>query len=314
MIQKVLKVLIPLSVLFFLIWTILNNGSFVWDQIITANPIFICLAVFVLGLTYLGGAYLWFLILKDFSKEVEFKEVFRIFIVSNFGRFLPGVALHYIARVYLSKSLGLSVSERVSAVVLEAYYTLTGGVIVAMLALPVIVRFASSPWLLYLVAVGLLTLIFIAPPRIAFLLVSKLPIFGKYIPAVDRNKTNKRRHLKLIGMSVGLFLVYGIAFNILISAFDGNLPPRLLEITGLLSASWVIGFLTPIAPGGLGVSDLSFTFMLQNFYSLSFASFTALTFRFLLFVAEGIMFILVLKLSNFDIVNFKKMSKEVTDE
>lgn len=314
MVQKVLKTLIPLSVLFFLIWTIFNNGSFVWNQIITANTIFICLTVFVLGLTYLGGAYLWFLILRDFSKEVEFKEVFRIFIVSNFGRFLPGVALHYIARVYLSKSLGLNVSERVSAVVLEAYYTLAGGVIVAMLALPIAVKFTTSPWFLYLIAAGLLTLVFMAPPSIAFLLASKLPIIGKYIPVLDRKKTKKGSHLKLIGISVGLFLIYGAAFNILISAFTGNLPLRLSEITGLLSASWVIGFLTPIAPGGLGVSDLSFAFMLQHFYNLSFTSFIALTFRFLLFVAEGIMFVMVLKLSNFDILNFKKMSREVADE
>ena len=312
--QKIFKILIPILVLLFLVWTISKNGPLVWGQISTANLMVVSISMVFLGLTYLGGAFLWFLILKDFSEKVEFGEVFRIFIVSNFGRFLPGVALHYIARVYLSKSLGLKVSDRVSAVVLEAYYTLAGGVIGAVLALPIAVKFTTLPWILYLVAVGLLILIFMAPPRIAFLLASKIPIIGKHIPVIGIKKTNKKHHLKLIGMSVGLFLIYGTAFNILIYAFAGNSLMQLPQITGLLSASWVIGFLTPIAPGGLGVSDLSFAFMLQYFYNLSFASFIALTFRFLLFIAEGIMFISVLKLSNFDIVNFKKMSMEVSDE
>lgn len=314
MIQRIVKALISLTILFFLVWTIFNNGSLVWNKIAAANPIFICLSVFFLGLTYLGGACLWFMILKGFSKKIEFKEVFRIFIVSNFGRFLPGVALHYVARIYLSKSLGLSVPERISAVVLEAYYTLIGGTIVAMLALPIAVRFTALPWLLYLVAVVLLAVIFIAPPRLAFLLTSKIPILGKHIPIVSGEGRASKNHLKLIGISILLFIIYGAALNILIFAFAGGSFNYLSEITGLLSASWVVGFLTPIAPGGLGVSDLSFAFMLQYFYNFTFASFIAVTFRFLLFAAEGIMFLLVLKLSNFDIVNFKKMAMESSDE
>lgn len=310
--QKIIKILIPLAVLLFLVWTISKNWPLIWNQISAANPIIIFLSMVFLGLTYLGGAYLWFLILKYFSKKVEFREVFRIFIVSNFGRFLPGVALHYIARVYLSKSLGLNISERVSAVVLEAYYTLAGGVIVSLLALPIAVKFVAVPGLLYTVAAGLLIVIIAAPPRFAFILASKLPLLGKHVP-VEVEKTAALQHFKLIGMSVGLFLVYAVAFNILVSAFAGNYLPGLSETAGLLSASWVIGFLTPIAPGGLGVSDLSFAFMLQYFYSLPFASFIALAFRFLLFVVEGIMFVLVLKLSNFDILGLKKMSTEVAE-
>ncbi len=310
--QKIFKLLIPISVLLFLVWTISKNGPLVWGQISTANLVVVLISMGFLSLTYLGGAFLWFLILKDFSKQVKFGEVFRIFIVSNFGRFLPGVALHYIARIYLSKSLGLKVSDRVSAVVLEAYYTLAGGIIVSLLALPIAVEFVAAPWLLYPAAAGLLIIIILASPRVAFLLASKLPFVGKHIPT-KAGKTSTLHHVKLIGISVGLFLIYSLAFNILVSAFTGNSFSRLSETAGLLSASWVIGFLTPIAPGGLGVSDLSFAFMLQYFYNLSFASFIALTFRFLLFVVEGIMFVLVLKLSNFDLLNFKKISPEVAE-
>ena len=293
--QKGLKILVPTSILFFLVWTIIQKWTLVFNQIASANFILLLASLVVLASTYVGGAYFWYKILQAISFQTSFKEVFRVFIVSNFGRFIPGVVLHYVVRVYLSKGLGLGVKEGLSTVFLEAYYNLAGAIIVSLLALPIAAKFFPPLWLFSVAAVVLSVVVFIQPVKV-FALLPRLPYLGKYLPEVIY-KNGFRGHLSLLGLSVGFFLLYGVAFFLLISAFVDNPLSRILDISGLLSASWVVGFLTPVAPGGLGVSDFSL------------ASFLALAFRFNLFLAECLMFLLVIKLFGFDVVSSFKRSK-----
>lgn len=298
--QNILKKIIPAAILFFLIWTIITQWPQVKDKITAANPYLLMISFILLLITYVGGAYFWYKILQVINFKTSFKQAFRVFIISNYGRFIPGVVLHYVARVYLSRDLGLGVKEGMSAVFLEAYYTLGGALIVSLLALPWALKFVNPFWLLPLIAI-LCAVIFIIPVHI-FLLLAKVPYLGKYLPTV-MFKSNLKEHLNLLSLSVALFLLYGVAFFLLCSAFVYNPPSRIFDISGLLSASWVIGFITPVAPGGLGVADLSFAYLLQFFYSFSLASFLVVAFRFSLFAAEGLMFLIVLKFFGLNIVS-----------
>lgn len=305
--KKILKIITPPIILSFLIWTIVGNWSLVGEKISSANITLFLASLLILSLTYVGGAFFWYKILQAISFKTTFKEAFRVFIISNFGRFIPGVVLHYVARVYLSKGLGLGVGKGMSAVFLEAYYTLAGAAVVSILAFPVASRFINATWLLFSATVVLAVIIFFRPVKL-FIMLKKAPFFGKYIPKVIY-KNDLKEHLSLLGLSASLFLLYGIGFFLLSSAFVSNPLSRVLDISGLLSASWIIGFVTPVAPGGLGVSDLSFAFLLQFFYDFSLASFLALAFRFSLFIAEGLMFFLVVKLTGLNVLGIIKTNK-----
>lgn len=304
--KRILKIIIPVAILLFLIWTIISQWAGIENEIVAANPILLLTSFFLLVVTYVGGAFFWHSILKAVNFKTSFKQAFRVFIISNFGRFIPGVVLHYIARVYLTKGLGLGVGKGITAVLLEAYYTLGGAVIVSVLSLSIILKYVNLFWLLpvWLVFIGLV--IFVLPSRI-FLLLVMLPYLRKRIPAVSF-KVSIKQHLFLLSLSVVLFLIYGLSFFLLSSAFFYNPLARILEITGLLSASWVIGFITPVAPGGLGVADLSFAYLLQPLYSFSLASFLVVSFRFCLFLAEGLTFLLVIKLFGLNVIDVKKKS------
>lgn len=306
--KKMVKISTPLFILSFLIWTIAHNWSLVGDKIASANINLFLASLFILSLTYLGGAYFWYKILHLVSFQTSFQQAFRVFIISNFGRFIPGVVLHYVARVYLSKGLGLGVKEGLSTVLLEAYYNIIGAAMVSILALPMLAKFLPSSWLFLLVAVASLLIIFVQPVKI-FALLSGFPYLGKHLAQV-KYKNSFVGHLSLLGLSSALFLLYGLAFFLLSSAFVDNQMSRILDLSGLLAVSWIVGFLTPVAPGGLGVSDFSLAFLLQPFYDFSLSSFLALAFRLNLFIAEGLMFLLVIKLFGWDVVGmFKK--KEV---
>lgn len=299
--KKKLKILVPVSILVFLIWVIIQQWSSVGDKIVSANPILLFISFLFIVLTYIGGAYFWYRILLAISFQTSFKEAFRVFIISNFGRFIPGVVMHYIARVYLIRGLGLGIKEGISTVFLEAYYTLASAVIIGLLALPQLVKFINLYGVIFLSLVIFVLIVFIPPLRL-FAQLKKIPYLGKKVPIVTYGQVWKN-HLFLLGLSTLLFILYGIAFFLLSSAFISNPLFRIVGISGLLAISWILGFVTPVAPGGLGVSDLSFAFLLSPFYNFSLASFLALVFRFSMFLAEGVMFLVVIKIFGFDVVS-----------
>lgn len=311
MFNKILKILAPVLILFFLIGIILKNWSVVQNQINEANFFFLFLSLLILILTHFGGAYFWQKILQHLSVDIPYKECLRVFIISNFGRFIPGIVLHYVARVYLSKSIGIGVKQSLASVFLEAYYTLAGAVIIGLMAIPTLVNFFPqtilklpfffSEFELFFLAIVLVGLIIFLPPQRVFAMVAKAPFIGSKIPKIAFRK-NFREHLWIILISSTSFFLNGLAFYFLSSAFVSNPLSRLPDLSGLFSVAWIIGFLTPVAPGGLGISDLSFAFLLSAFYDFSLASFLVVLSRLGLLISEGLVFIFVVKLTHFDLI------------
>lgn len=305
--KKALKISIPILILLFLVWVIIQNWFLVQSQLRFANPIQIIFSLIIILIINVGGVYLWYKILKSLSSKILFKEAFRIFIVSNFGRFIPGIFIHYVARVYMAKKLGLSVKIVVSSVFLEAYYTLAGAMIVGLISIPTILKLLSNRWLLseelLLIIIFLISLfILLIPAKLVCKILLKLPIIRKYV-YITGLKQNLWEHWGLVCISSFLFILYGLAFYFLSSAFLNNNIMHLINLISLLSISWIIGFLTPIAPGGLGVSDLSFAYFISPFYGFAMASFLAVVFRLCLLLIEGVMFIIVIKISKFNIIS-----------
>ena len=134
-------------------------------------------------------------------------------------------------------------------------------------------------------------------------------MIGKYVQMVNIKK-NFKEHFILISISSTLFLLYGLGFYFISNAFINNGLLTFINLTGFLSISWIIGFLTPIAPGGLGVSDLSFAYFLSPFYGFSLASFLVVIFRFCLFISEGLMFLIIMKIFKFNILSSLKDKHE----
>lgn len=315
MFNKILKILAPVLILSFLTGIIIKNWSVVQNQITEANFFFLFLSLFILTLTHFGGAYFWQKILQNLSVGIPYKECLRVFIISNFGRFIPGIVLHYVARAYLSKNIGIGVKDSLASVFLEAYYTLAGAIVIGTFALSVLVRlftqtllklsFSISEFELVLLALAILSLIFFLPPKNVFAAVVKIPFIGNKMPQISFRK-NFSEHLWMIIVSSILFFLNGVAFYFLSAAFIQTPINRVFELSGLFASSWIVGFLTPVAPGGLGVSDLSFAYTLSSFYNFSLASFLAMVFRFGLLLSEGLVFIFVVKLSNFNLIKSSK--------
>ena len=292
-IQLIFKILLPLVILTFLVSTVINNWVIVRTQLILADPYSITLILVMLMITYVGGAYLWRMILEGLGAYLTYFQALKIFTVSNFGRFIPGVAIHYFIRVYMSKRIGLKVKDSALAVILEAYYTLAGAVFAGFFACPVVADLIRIPiqgvYLMY--SILLLYILLVKPDLLLKFLLN--------IKFVRRKITGKivifsyQKHFLLCLVSTILFVFNGVAFYFLGHSFFNLDISNLFFITGLFALSWILGFLTPVAPGGLGVSDLSFAFLLSTIFSFAQASFLVILYRMGLLISEGLVFLIV---------------------
>lgn len=295
--KKILKLTVPLLIISFLLFIVIKNWQSVDFDIKKINFSFLFLALVTLVFANIGGAIFWKSLLSFFSFELSFKQALRIFTISNFGRFLPGVAIHYFARIYLSKSSGLSLAKSTSTIILELYYTFCGGLITSLFSLNFLLsRFNLLSNFYYLIILGFVVFLILNPRKI-FLYIRKIPFFNKKVPEIQNLSFNN--HLKLLLFSSFLFLLNGFAFYLLFLAINNSIS--FLLISGLFSLTWLIGFLTPLAPGGLGVSDLSLAFLLSSSYSLPLASFLTVMYRVLLICSELLVFLIVMILNNFNL-------------
>lgn len=284
------KLVLPILIIIFLVWTVLRSWSSLEEKLISANFLYLFLSLGILVGAQVGAAYLWYRLLPP--NKISFRESFRIFVFSNFGRFIPGVVLHYVARVYLTKKKGIDVKEVVLSVFLEAYYSLLGSAIVSLLAISYIKKYLPfSQFIIIIFIVAILFVFFLSPVRI-FSIARKIPFIKHKIPIFEVPLSYKT-HIVLTIWTAFLFLLNGISFYLISRAFEYVPISNLSVFTGLFSASWIIGFLTPVAPGGLGVTDLSFAYLLLPFFNFSEASFLSLLFRFGFMMSEGVVFLFV---------------------
>ncbi len=74
----------------------------------------------------------------------------------------------------------------------------------------------------------------------------------------------------------------------------------ILTFSGFYAFSWVVGFLSFFAPGGLGVTEITLAYLLSFMMPLSLASSITILYRFLLTVAEFLIFSISLRLGGRD--------------
>lgn len=232
-------------------------------------------SIFSLKDTWLGILYLaifytilfslivfaWKIIMTSLNGKITFKNSFVIYGRSNISKYIPGNVFHFIGRVLLSKEIGIQANIVLNGIFLE---TLLLVIATSMIAVPSLIiystekiSFLSTNKLIFIVAVITLFLIAIV------VCIKFIPVLKKWLIKrnllVDTDKIN----LKLIVRSsiiviIIYFFYYGFVSLILfyLSNYFWSLNSHQFFIfLGAYSLGWLLGFITPGAPGGLGVRE-----------------------------------------------------------
>lgn len=288
MIKKLLKIAVPIGIISYLVLQISNDWTQVYSNIQEINFFYLLLAIPFFLLIYPQGAFCWYLLLKKIGVSINFVESFKIWIISSTGRYIPGTIWQYLGRVEFAKrQAGIPRSQTIVSLMLEAFLTLLAGCFLGIYTVFFIDLqiLSAKAWYLLLIPLLLIAL----HPQVLKRVLKKI---GNTEVKLRFNDT-----LAVFPWFVINFLINGVALFFLVSSINHNLDyTQVLKLTSIYSISWVIGYLIFFAPGGIGVTEISLSYLLSFSMPLSIASVIALMYRFFLTVAEMIIFIFVLKI------------------
>lgn len=223
------------------------------------------------------------------KKRVSFCTAFTLFHLANITRYLPGRIWGVVRLLSLTHQFGLSKHAVGSSLTLHVgVETSLGGLIGLSLlfspkfretAVGILDTFSGQTLLLTFVVVGLLAGILFCIPKLA----QPVKAFLKTLRPLLKKPRLWRNVLAVHSL---LWICQGFAFFLFVRSFA---PVQWTEV-GVLSAcfafAWVVGFLSFLTPGGLGIREGLLGLLLANYMPAPQATLVALMCRVWMLSAE----------------------------
>ncbi|HAD82932.1 MAG: hypothetical protein A2509_06855 [Candidatus Edwardsbacteria bacterium RIFOXYD12_FULL_50_11] len=239
---------------------------FTWNDIpfdkIKLNYILVLLSFVGLAGSFFCSVIAWQHILKALGGGMGFRKSWWVITGSYLAKYIPGHIWSIGGRVYLCKAEGISEKISGTAMILEMTALLLGSLTAFCFSLPFLIKHGLPFWIWYLlIPIPFALAVFFSP---------LLPISLKWLASRFLKKEIKleikQAHLfKAFCLFAISAIIQGGAFFLLIRSFY-SIEYRLLpDIIGIYNGSWAVGFLSFIAPGGLGVREGALT-VLSKFY------------------------------------------------
>jgi uncharacterized membrane protein YbhN (UPF0104 family) len=218
----------------------------------------ILLATLLILITYALLIEGWRRILVAWDSHLPFAVAARIWFLSNLGKYVPGNIWSLTAMGVMAKRRGLSpIAAAGSSVIMQTVSLATGTGIVMVTG----AKLLGKP-LLVGAAVLILVAVLFAAPRFLPPLASWIGgLIGRDIAPPSVPPTSIWTAAVASTLS---WLLYGIAFELFVRGLLGAAPGELSSYIAVYTAAYILGFISPIAPAGLGVRELTLAaFMTQ---------------------------------------------------
>ena len=263
---------------------------------ITNWPVFLLVVLICVliktGTVFLSGTA-WYGWLSLFSgKKDKLRDAVIVYAKANIGKYLPGNVMHYVERNLFAGKLGMSQKKLAAASILEVMALVFVAFLMSVLVSAAQLKkalheiFGES----YVLVVGAAIILgLLAVCVIVFLFRKKLKgIFenlgAKEVAAtVLRNMLLEALVLFLLGViMVVLYCYMGGSFQLQSAALIGS---------GYVIA-WVLGFVVPGAPGGIGVRELVITLLLGSVMGEGLVVTLSITHRLITIIGDFLAYVL----------------------
>ena len=266
---KKIPSIVIVAVTFYFIGRVLYNE---WDKISgydwTPDPLLCVLSVFLLVIAYIISSYGWTLVLRMLDVKISLKKGLSIYLLSIFGRYIPGGIWSALGRMYLCKGEGIPNSRSGMSILLEQAYPVVAACIVFVLSLFLWDSTDSLTKMIPLLILIPLFIVFLHPWPFLKIANPILSLLGKGQIDISLSFSNM---LKLTGYYIIYWIVSGVAFYLFMQSFYSMELYLLPVLIGIYAASFAAGYIAFLAPAGLGVREGSLIFLLSFFMPASVA-------------------------------------------
>lgn len=224
---------------------------------LTPRPLPILAATLLVLATYALLVQLWRLVLVRWGARLAFVDAVHVWSVANLGRWVPGRVAQVAAMAYMSQARGVSGTAAAGSALLNTLLNIAAGTLVALAAggrLLDRMRPGASSAALALVGaalVGMLLLPWLLPRAVALAarLLRRPGIRAPAIPPAAIWWT--------AAGNVVAWLLYGAAFQLFTLGVLGEASGALSAYVAVYTASYIIGYLVVVMPGGLVARELA---------------------------------------------------------
>ncbi len=283
-----------IALLSWLFWTNANDlPDLPWQARALWLGLGAALGVYMLAVLIL--AINWRMLLAGMGEGVPRGLGEAIFLATQIGKYLPGNVGHFVGRAALAKAHGVGLLRGGGSIVIEQGLTLAVGILVLGVGLAL-----SPPGLeqleAHLPAPRLWAALLMASALGPLLLAPALGYLAPRLPgavgrfAVELAQLRTRHVLRFVLLQSGIFLLGGAALMPL-AIIAGGMVDFVTAVT-IFTAAWVLGYITPGAPGGLGVRESVLTLALTPSLGGGAALTVALLLRLVTVASDGLAFLL----------------------
>ena len=236
-----------------------------WDEIpferLEFNYYFLLLSGIFYGLAFLVGAFAWKYNLMTLNEKISYKNSLEILSLTQLGRYLPGKIWFAVGRAWMGKHKGIKEHNVIISVILETVIIFLAAFLVFLtfgvpLANYKFLPYFSVPLFLFFGFLFIQPKIFAHAINFGLRLLKKNPIAFSL---------NYYQIFLLLLFYLVIWILYGVSFYLLIRSFY-NIPLSMVApLTGIHAFAWIIGFISLLTPGGLGVREGALSLLL-TFY------------------------------------------------
>jgi uncharacterized membrane protein YbhN (UPF0104 family) len=244
--------------------------------------------------TYALASRSWQLELRLVGIASSYVELARIVLRSQFAKYLPGNVGHHVGRVLLAGRAGLDIRRVIPSMILDTTIVLLAGAFAALPAMALVLRVLEQrqmhiPNPTALAAVGALGL------SLALLMLS-LPLVRRKLGALvpkDLLRWNAATAAQALLCQIASFALGATALYLLLIVMgvpSSGSQHLWIQVAGIYSAAWLMGFLMPGAPAGLGVREFVLLLGLSPLFGEAQATAASLMLRLITTLGDGIAF------------------------
>jgi len=239
-----------------------------WDFPAVLNTL---TALFLYGISFLTMAYVWFVLLCGTGEEAHYREAVTMLALAQFGKYIPGKVAPHIGRLALAKTYGYVGSRVIVSMILEIGWSILAGSFLTLALLMtddlLNVDFGLSIMSFDKVLPIVLLASVLIPLGIGWIMIRWSPtLLNRLLGGGEAKIPGLPFLVFAFLLSLVNFLLSGGIADFLLRGLFHSQHSNLWTLSGLYSIAWVVGFITPGAPAGLGVRETIFLTALRPIY------------------------------------------------
>jgi hypothetical protein len=256
--QGWLQTALVLTILVFVVMTFQRHWAEVSSIRLSSQALIeLTIATAVMLVSYIWTGQVWGLILKALGYPVSSGWAIRTFLLTNMIKYLPSNLLHLYGRTLAAKKIGISTEAASLSVILDAMLVIASAWILGLFSLPQQGFFFTG--------LSLIVIFTLIHPQILHFCLEqiKIPFKSNSSSSKASSAALQKYPLDLLLGELGYVFLRGVGFLLIVYALT-NLPfSQIPQLISVYSIAWLLGYITPGAPGGIGVYEATLIELLE---------------------------------------------------